>query len=83
MITRKEHRDPAARQTAQENSDTASAYIAEARRQSRGTSELEIDDEPNVSLSKSGAWVAAWVWVDREAAGLELGKQGRAKRIRN
>lgn len=50
-----------------ENDD---AYIAAAR-QIWATDELEIDDEPVVSVSDDGgAWVAAWVWVSDEDAGL-------------
>ncbi|MGA2833372.1 MAG: hypothetical protein ABSE55_09900 [Terracidiphilus sp.] len=45
----------------------ASAYVAQARRQySTSTSDLEIDDEPQVSFAENGAWVAAWVWVAQE-----------------
>jgi hypothetical protein len=25
--------------------------------------ELEVDDDPVVSLAEGGAWVAAWLWV--------------------
>ena len=27
--------------------------------------DLEIDDDAKVSISDDGAWVAAWVWVDK------------------
>jgi len=27
--------------------------------------DLEIDDEPLVSVAEKGTWVAAWVWVPR------------------
>jgi hypothetical protein len=44
----------------------ASTYIEIARLQT--SDELEIDDEPAVSIvddngEGNGAWVAAWVWV--------------------
>ena len=26
--------------------------------------DLEIDEEPLVSIGDDGAWVAAWVWID-------------------
>ncbi|MDR3772104.1 MAG: hypothetical protein P4L26_02085 [Terracidiphilus sp.] len=49
----------------------ASAYIAQARQQyMTSTSDLEIDDEPQVSIAEGGAWVAAWVWVTQGGAGL-------------
>jgi len=55
----------------QKESAAASAYIAQARRQfSVGTSDLEIDDDPEVSIAKNGAWIAAWVWVTQEEARL-------------
>ena len=58
---------------------SAGAYIAEARKQCRGDSEMQIDEDPEVSMSESGAWVAAWIWVDRESAGfLKGGKQLRS-----
>ena len=28
-------------------------------------SEIEVDDEPSVSLSGVGAWVSAWVWTGK------------------
>lgn len=43
-----------------------SAYIAQARAEYGGTSEMEIDSEPDVSLSEGGAWVSAWVWISDE-----------------
>lgn len=48
----------------------ASAYVAQARKQyATSTSDLEIDDEPQVSFAENGAWVAAWVWVAQEETG--------------
>lgn len=32
--------------------------------------ETEIDDDPAVSHADDGTWVAAWVWVSNEEAGL-------------
>jgi hypothetical protein len=53
-----------------------SVYIAQARKQyTASTSDLEIDDEPQVSISKDGAWVAAWVWVPREEIDLSKKRQ--------
>lgn len=54
--------------TAQEQ-EKASAYIAEARH--RASCELEIDDDPAVSIvddegEANGAWVAAWVRVGED-----------------
>ena len=47
-------------------------YIAVAREKHAEPSgnEIEIDDDPKVSQSEWGAWVAAWVWVDCEEVGL-------------
>ena len=47
-------------------------YIAAAREKHTrpSSNEIEIDDDPKVSKSKEGAWVAAWVWVDCEEVGL-------------
>lgn len=46
------------------------AHIAVARRMA--TDELEIDDTPEVSPGGDpGVWVAAWVWVSDQAAGVE------------
>jgi hypothetical protein len=81
MTAQKELINSVSRQASGENSSAALAYIAEAKKQ--GTCELEIDDEPNVSLSEGGAWVAAWVWIDNEAAGLKIGRQSRARKIRS
>jgi len=81
MSAQKKSFNSATRQASGENSPAALAYIAEAKRQ--GTCELEIDDEPDVSLSEGGAWVAAWVWIDNEAAGLKIGRRSRARKIRS
>lgn len=32
------------------------------------TDDLEIDDEPFVSVADEGVWVSAWVWVPFECA---------------
>lgn len=43
------------------------AYIAQARREFAASStEIEIDDEPAVSVAEGGAWVSAWLWVSHE-----------------
>lgn len=48
-----------------------SAYIARARRlYTMSTDDVEIDDAPDVGIAEEGAWVAAWVWVTQEEAGL-------------
>ncbi len=61
-----------------EEKTIASAYIAQARRQcATSTSDLEIDDESQVSIAEGGAWVAAWVWVDEAGAGLRGKKRAR------
>jgi len=60
-----------------EQSATA-AYIAQARQQHAVSSDgIEIDDSPDVSVAEGGAWVAAWVWVDQEEAGLCGKKRAR------
>jgi hypothetical protein len=47
------------------------AYIAVARkRYTKSTYDIEIDDVPNVGIAEGGAWIAAWVWVSQEEAGL-------------
>ena len=47
------------------------AYIGAAR-EVFATDDLEIDDDPNVSLGGDpGAWVHAWVWVSDEDAGIQ------------
>ena len=55
----------------QRNLPTAlkSDYLAQAMKQVVGETEIEIDADANVSLSPDGAWVAAWIWVDKEAIG--------------
>jgi hypothetical protein len=81
MSAQKEPINFESRQAPEEHSPVPLAYIAEAKR--HGMSELEIDDDPKVSLSEGGAWVAAWVWIDDEAAGLKNGKRSRARKIRS
>jgi hypothetical protein len=54
----------------------ASAYIAQARQQyTTSTSDIEIDDEPQVSIAEDGAWIAAWVWVTQGKLNLSKKKQ--------
>jgi hypothetical protein len=52
--------------------DAASAaYIAVARqRYTKSTYDIEIDDDPCVGITENGGWVAAWLWVSQEEAGL-------------
>jgi hypothetical protein len=47
-------------------------YITAARGNyaNPSSNEIEIDDDPKVSTSGAGAWVAAWVWVNCEEVGL-------------
>jgi len=60
--------------------DALSAYLAEsaqerldheetiaAARNNYCTEDIEIDDEPMVSIGDEGVWVAAWVWVPIES----------------
>jgi hypothetical protein len=55
------------------------AYVAQAKRQYdlQSNNDIEIDEEPVVSVAEEGAWIAAWVWVNRKEAGL-----GKRTRIR-
>ena len=48
------------------------AYTAQAKRQYdlQSNNDIEIDEEPAVSAAEEGAWIAAWVWVSCEDAGL-------------
>lgn len=39
-------------------------YIQQAVEQYRDEN-LDIDDSPTVSASENGAWVSAWVWVEK------------------
>jgi hypothetical protein len=52
--------------------EIAQDYISAAREKHVRPSnyDIEIDDEPKISPSEQGAWVAAWVWVMREEVGL-------------
>ena len=47
-------------------------YITVARENHAkpSSNEIEIDDDPKLSTSEAGAWVAAWVWVNCEEVGL-------------
>lgn len=43
-----------------------SAAIGVARNKLPGpfdTDDIEIDDEPGVSVYEDGIWVAAWIWI--------------------
>ena len=37
-------------------------YVSKAR-ELYADDDLEIDDNPNISVAENGMWVAAWVWV--------------------
>jgi hypothetical protein len=61
------------RQTLDPNDAVAkAAYVAEAKLQyeKQSDNDLEIDENPAVSIAEEGAWVAAWVWVSGEEIGL-------------
>ncbi len=45
----------------------------ETARKSYCTDDVEIDDDPMVSIGEDGVWVGAWVWVPLE-------KQERVKK---
>jgi len=49
--------------------DNYALHIEEARKR-WATDELEIDDAPEVSEASGGCWVAGWVWVSDEDAGI-------------
>ncbi|MGD0481813.1 MAG: hypothetical protein ABSA42_16690 [Terracidiphilus sp.] len=75
---------PATREPTRDKEAIVSAYVAKARQQyATPTPDLEIDDEPQVSIAASGAWVAAWVWVNKEEVGIGNLTRPRAKRIRS
>ena len=40
-------------------------FVTKAREHYNREGEVEIDSEPPVSASEEGAYVQAWVWVDR------------------
>ena len=42
-------------------------FVSQARKDYTSEGEIEIDSEPIVSSSEEGAYVQAWVWVDRPA----------------
>ena len=61
----------ASSKSAIKNETISSMFIAQARQKYVNLfPELEIDDDPQVSIAKGGAWVAAWVWVCQEETGL-------------
>jgi hypothetical protein len=47
---------------------TDEEIVAEARRAYETEDDIDIDESPAISRADSGAWVAAWVWVDFEEA---------------
>lgn len=54
-----------------DNRETFAAEIQRARDDYTMDSscDVEIDDEPVLSVSDEGVWVSAWVWVPRTDAG--------------
>jgi len=48
------------------NTPAANRYRALAKEKWAEDGECEIDDTAVVSISKSGAYVQAWVWVGRK-----------------
>ncbi|MGA3372838.1 MAG: hypothetical protein ABSC48_13860 [Terracidiphilus sp.] len=62
---------PAAPESSDKVNAAKAAYIAVARqRYTKSTYDIEIDDAPVVGIAEDGAWVAAWLWVSQEDAGL-------------
>jgi hypothetical protein len=50
----------------------AEEYISRAKELYAETSEdIQIDDEPVVTVTEDGAWVAAWVWVGKDEEEIE------------
>ena len=47
--------------------DPAEAYRHAAKRLHAAEGEIEFDADAAVSPSEDGAYVQAWIWVDREA----------------
>ncbi|KQV66666.1 hypothetical protein [Caulobacter sp. Root343] len=54
---------------AEQDQESHAAYIAYARERLASV-KLEIDDVPEVSEGSDGCWVAAWVWISDEQAGV-------------
>lgn len=46
----------------------ACANEIQQARDTYANDELEIDDEPLVSIADDGVWVGAWVWVPKPAS---------------
>jgi hypothetical protein len=62
---------PDARTSGGEVGVAKAAYITVARqRYTKSTHDIEVDDFPSVGVVEDGAWVAAWLWVSQEDAGL-------------
>jgi hypothetical protein len=60
------------------------AFVTAAQVHQRRDGELEIDDDAVVSLSDfGGAYVAAWVWVDKEDMESELARSHGVWKSRN
>ena len=58
---------PEAEADTREEVALAALYVEMARERHVMASDnkIEIEAEPKVSFADEGAWVAAWVWVDR------------------
>lgn len=41
------------------------AEAIDVARRHTGTDEIEVDDDPLVSVGEDGTWVSAWVFVDK------------------
>jgi molybdopterin synthase catalytic subunit len=59
-------------------------YIGIARQKYEGASnnDIEIDEDPAVSIADGGAWVAAWVWVTQEEVELHRRTRGSIAKIK-
>jgi hypothetical protein len=60
------------------------AYIAQAKQQydKPSNNDIEIDEDPAVSIAEEGAWIAAWVWVSRAEVGLCKKTRARVAKIK-
>lgn len=50
----------------------AHAEVIQEARNIHTSDDLEIDDEPELSIGEGGIWVAAWVWVSVDTEEEEL-----------
>lgn len=49
--------------TVQNDRAEAANTIARARKHRKIDDELEIDDDPVLSIADEGTWVSAWLWI--------------------